>query len=206
MRYSNQLLVYLCLSLILLLAGCNTASPPSPTPEPTAAPSPEADAGVIVLGDIGDNPAEKIERFQPLADYLAAHLADYGISVGEVRIAPDFDTMISWIEAGEVDLYFDSLFPIMMISNETGAQPILRRWKGGDAAYHSVIFTRADGELASIEDLTGQIIGFEEAFSTSGYMLPTAHLLEAGIPMVEVDSPEAEVPGGQRGLPLYRRR
>ena len=141
----------------------------------------------IVLADIGSNPAKKIKRFQPLADYLAANLTDYGIDVGEVKIAPDMDTLIGWIEAGEVDMYFDSPFPVMFIAGETGAQPILRRWKDGVEEYHSVIFALADKGLESVEDLQGQLVAFDSPQSTSGFMLPLAHLLENELATVEVD-------------------
>lgn len=43
--------------------------------------------GVIVLADISGEPAKKLKRFQPLADYLAARLNDFDIGFwrGESR-------------------------------------------------------------------------------------------------------------------------
>ena len=191
--------------ILLLLAGCSsptadptaTAVPPQPTPLPETAV--EA-AGVIVLADISDEPAKKIERFQPLADYLAANLTEYGIGSGEVKIAPDMETMIQWLQTGEVDVYIDSLYPAMLISEASGAAPILRRWKKDVAEYHTVFFTMAGSGLTSIEDLAGRMIAFEDANSTSGYMLPLAYLVEAGLNPVEKARPDTAVSPDEVGF------
>ena len=140
----------------------------------------EQDAATLVLAGISEEPSKILRRFQPLADYLATQMQEDGISVGEVKVAPDLDTMATWMANGEVDLYFDSLYPAMVVTDRSGAIPILSRWKDGVAEYHSVIFARADSGLSSLNDLPGNLIAFEEPLSTSGYMLPLAHLKELG--------------------------
>ncbi len=185
--------------LLTALAGCTTQPAPTPTPEPTEI-APVGGTDTIVLTDIdADDPIGKIEEFQPLADYLAANLAEHGISVGEVRIAPDLETVIGWMESGEVDLYYDSPYPAMRVIDATGAQPILRGWRGGEPVYHSVFFARADSGLAALEDIVGHVIAYDDRASTSGFMLPTAYLIENGLNPVEVPSPDAAVAGDQVG-------
>jgi phosphonate transport system substrate-binding protein len=141
----------------------------------------------IVLADISNDPADTIKEFQPLADYMAAHLEDYGIESGDVIAAPDMPTLIEMLAAGEIDVYFDSAFPVMFISGETGVEPILRRWKDGVGEYHSVFFALADSELETLEDLQGQLVAFDTPFSTSGYMLPLAWIIENDLVGVEID-------------------
>lgn len=176
------------LAVILFAAGCQPATLSSPTPDATATP------GVsLVLGDISDEPAETIKGTQPMADYLAARLGSHGVGRGEVKIAPDLETMIQWMEMGEVDLYFDSPYPALVISQAAGAQPILRRQKYGVSEYYSVFFSRADADFAELEDVQGNMVAFEEAFSTSGYMLPFSHLIEQGYRPIEKPSPETAV-------------
>lgn len=139
----------------------------------------------IVLGDIDENPVKTIKKLQPLADYLAVHLRDYGIETGEVVVAPDMETMIEWLIAGEVDILFDSPYPSMVMAHESGAVPVLRRWKDGVAEYHSVFFTLDDSGLETLEDLQGHIMAFDAPQSTSGYMLPKWYLLQQGLDPVE---------------------
>jgi phosphonate transport system substrate-binding protein len=183
------------LAVILFTVGCQPAVAPSSAPPP-ASPTPGA---ALVLGDISDEAAETIKGTQPLADHLAAQLGAYGVSHGEVKIAPDLETMIQWMETGEVDLYFDSPYPALVISQETGARPILRRQKYGVSEYYSVFFARADSDFETLDDAQGQMIAFEESFSTSGYMLPLSHLIEQGYQPAEKPSPETAVSPGEIG-------
>lgn len=177
--------------LILLLVACSPQQ--TVVTEPTQPASSEL-PGVIVIGDIdADDPISKIERFQPVADYLAENLSEFGIGSGEVRIAPDTDTMANWMESGEVDIYYDSLFPAMIVSDQSDAIPTLRRWKNGSPTYHSVFFARADSGIETLADLEGRIIGYDDRGSTSGYLLPTAYLLSNGFFPVARGSENASV-------------
>ncbi|WP_426556762.1 phosphate/phosphite/phosphonate ABC transporter substrate-binding protein [Dapis sp. BLCC M172] len=139
------------------------------------------DPDTIVIADISNNPSKKIKRYQPLADYLAEELGQFGVKQGDVEIASDLDEMANFLKSGIVDIYFDSPYPAMIISDMSGAKPILRRWKGGVPEYYTVIFTMKDRGIKSLEDLKGKMVGFDEISSTSGYMLPAGMLIEAGV-------------------------
>jgi len=174
---------------LIILAACQ------PSPTPTATPQAAQPEGrKLIVGDISDEVAETITGTQPLADYLAAQLGEFGITGAEVKIAPDLDTMIQWVSNGQVDIYFDSPYPALVIRDVTGAQPILRRLKYGVPAYHSVFFVRNDSDIKTLDDLQGMVVAFEEPFSTSGYMLPLAYLIQQGFDPVEAASPDAIVP------------
>src|SRR5206468_3951657 len=96
-------------AMAVLLSACAPAA--APTTEPTQAPTEaatQASGRAFVLGDIGDDPSVIIEGTQPIADYIASQLGDYGISSGEVKVAATADEMTQLLKDGKVDLYFDS--------------------------------------------------------------------------------------------------
>lgn len=153
-----------------------------------------------MLGDISDDPSEVIEGAQPLADYLAARLADQGISEGQVRVTSTTEEMIELLKSGEVDLYFDSVYPAALISDASGAQPVLRRWRNGVAEYYSVIFTVEGTGIASVEDLAGRMVAMDNQYSTSGFTLPAVYLTEQGLTLSIKESPDDLVKPDEVGV------
>jgi phosphonate transport system substrate-binding protein len=142
-------------------------------------------AETLFLGSIGDDPDEEIKEFQSLAVYLKKHLLDGGINDVKIVIAANKASMIQYVSSGKVHLYIDSPFPSMTIAKETGSTIFLRRWKNGTAEYHSVIFSRKDSGINSLDAIKGNIIAFEDPFSTSSYFLPKTTLLAQGLTLQE---------------------
>ncbi len=183
MNIKNKSLPFISLVLTLLsIVACSPQNTTSQKEIPKQTQPPEAQK-TIVLADISNNPQKKIRKFQPLANYLAANLSQF--DRGKVKIAPDMDTMIAWLKSGEVDVYIDSPYPAMLAINGAGAKPILRRWKKGVAEYYSLIFTMSDRNITYLSDLKGKTVAFDHPFSTTGYMLPLAKLLESGLNPIE---------------------
>lgn len=186
----------LFLSVVTLIVGCTQTPPTSwvttPTPTPT-------NTKAIVIGDVTNQPANKIAQYQPLADYLAARLSKFGIGVGEVKVAPDVGTMAEFLKSGQVDIYFDSPYPAMIAINKSGSQAILRRWKEGDASYHTVIFAMKDHGIKDPKDLQGKMMAFDDVSSTTGFVLPFVYLKEAGLNLKGKDSPTDEVASDEVG-------
>ncbi|MEO0599214.1 MAG: PhnD/SsuA/transferrin family substrate-binding protein, partial [Chloroflexota bacterium] len=172
-------------SLLLWLIGCTSETPTES--EEVQAPPPAGES--IVIADIGTNPDALIPELQPLADYLAANLD--GFDSGRVVIAPDLDALSQMMADGEIDLYFDSAYPSMIVSQRTGSQLILRQWGANTAEYASVFFARADSGLTNIADLQGHTIAFDKEFSTSGYFLPNLYLLNEGYTTEQYDTLDA---------------
>ena len=197
----NKFLKFITFTAVVFsVVGCAAAptsvptAVPSPSPEPTIA-SPRT----LVLGEVSENVEKKITAYQPLADYLAAHLGQFGFAGAEVKIAPDQETMIQWLKDGTVDLFFASPYSAMIMNDQAGAQIFLRKWKSGVSEYKSLIFVRKDSGIQSLADLRGHVIAFDEPFSTTAYMLPLAYMIEGGLKTVEVSSPESSVPADQVG-------
>ncbi|MEP6984145.1 MAG: phosphate/phosphite/phosphonate ABC transporter substrate-binding protein [Chloroflexota bacterium] len=174
----------------ILMVGCSTA--PTPTATPTSEPTTAA-VKALVLATVASDPAKTIDAFQPLADYLAANLSQFGITEGQVKVAPDLDTLARWLKSGDVDLFFDSVYPVMIMADTTGAKPILRRWKSGIAEYNTVFIANISSGINTIQDLKGHTVGMDSDASTSAYMLPRAYLADAGIKTVLQSTPDAQV-------------
>ena len=163
---------------LLLLTSCGGGAVSTATESPLAEP---AEAHPIILGDISDDPAEVIDGAQPLVDYLAANLSEFGITEGQVRVATSIDEMAQLLVKGEVDLYFDSTYPATLISDQVGAKIILRRWRFGVEEYQSVIFASAASGITSVDQLSGHMVAMDAPYSTSGFLLPAVYLTEHGL-------------------------
>lgn len=184
----------LIVALVILLSACVN---PTPTPVPTVAPTPQR---LLVIGDISDDPAEVIEGTQPLADYLAAQLSGFGITGGQVRVVRTTEEMITLLQNGEVDLYFDSTYPATLISDATGAQIILRRWRFGVEEYQAVIFASKTSGITRLEDLAGHMVAMDAPYSTSGFMLPAVLMTERGLTLAGKPTYNEPVGPGEVGF------
>ena len=183
--------VALNLLIIVVLACGSSASVETSTPiGPARADEPR----FIALGDIDpDEPTKKIMRFQPLADYLAGRLGEFGFGEGRVVIARDIDEMSQFLRDGSVDIYFDSPFLTLAVQKLSGSKIILRQWEKGVASYSSTYVALRNGEVNGVEDFVGKVIAFEGPRSTSGFVLPAGTLIQRGYSLREVVGPNADV-------------
>ncbi len=196
----NYLLTTMLIILTLFIVACQSATVESEeevvSPVPITELTPDQ---IIKIGDVSNDPAGKIAEYQPFVDYLAAQLSDYGIQAGEVVIASDLPEMGNLLASGEVDLYFDSPYPALTVYEEVNAQPILRRWKGGYEEYNTLVVTAQDSGITDLNGLLGQIVAFDDARSTSGYLLPKSFLVNNGFSVNEKATTTASVDGEEIG-------
>lgn len=157
-------------------------------------------ARTLVIGTISDEPVKEIRTFLPFVKYLARQLETSGIDDGKVVIARDIDHMASLIRQGEVDLFVDSPLVALAINQKTGSRLLARRWKKGIAEYHSVVFVRQDSDIASVHDLEGRIVAFEESFSSSGHLLPRITMERMGVSLTQLPNLQSNVPNDQSGF------
>ena len=188
----------LTLSIVVIsLLGCNL--PRAETPVPTEAEEPCL-GPALTIGDISDDPDEVISSMLPFANYLAEHLAAFGYACGKVIVPDTVDEIVELINNEEVDIYLDSMYPATLVSNATGARPILRRWRNCDPDYYSVIFTTTDSGITAVEDLPGHMIAMDRSYSTSGFVLPAVYLLDHGLNLVVKDSYDEPVAEDEVGI------
>jgi phosphonate transport system substrate-binding protein len=105
---------------------------------------------------------------------------------GRVVMASTSFELVKLLEQRRVDFFFESAYPTYVINFVHGAgKLLLRRWKGGMADYHSIIFTTRDSAINRLEGLKGNTIVFEDPGSTSGYLLPKLFLQRQGLKLTE---------------------
>jgi len=186
------------LGLLLTIAiGCG--QPSEPPPSSVAAAQQPVPAGVLTFGSVSLNPTHEYEVVRPFADFVAANLHNVGIGRGRVVVVGSLSQMVEELREGRVDLLIDSPFPAVFVWQRTDVEPTLRRWKRGSDVYRSVVFTRVDSGVESVDDLAGKIIAFGEPFSTSGFLMPKAALAAAGLRLVNYEDPAASIPGDRVG-------
>lgn len=169
------------LALILLLALAALSQNVSPqTPK-------SAEAKSITLGLISDTNASAVqEHFREFVRYVARRFSAGSENEAKVVIAPTIFDMAKLLEQQRVDFYMDSLYATYLINYVHGVgRTLLRRWKGGQAEYQSLIITKREGGIKQLSDLRGKSIVFEDPGSTSGYLLPKIFLSRRGFKLVQ---------------------
>ncbi|MGH2961637.1 MAG: PhnD/SsuA/transferrin family substrate-binding protein [Solirubrobacterales bacterium] len=91
------------------------------------------------------------------------------------------------LESDRVDMVFTGPAEYVVMRARTDAEPVVSINRPD---YHSCVYTNADSEFESLEDLTGEKIAMSDVGSTSGHLGPSQMFADAGI----------EMPGGVEAL------
>lgn len=172
---------------------------------PPASPSAEASAAqstrqaTLIFSTIADNPQEEKDKTGEWPAFLAyakAHLAAVGITETKLVYCHSPGEMAEWMRDGKVDIFDESPFASYLEIKLGGTdEPILNRWKNGNEKFGSVIFTKSQGGINSLDELKGKRLVFRGDTSTTQYFLPKAFLLAKGYKVVERQPNEPVAPG-----------
>jgi len=155
----------------------------------------------ITIGDIDPSePAKRIRRLQPLADLLGRQLGEHGIERGSVVVARSINEMAELLRSGEVDLLFDSAYPVLRVREASQGEVLLRRAVGEDFEYWSLFVAPRDGPVRQMGDLVGRTLALQETHSTSGYLLPMISLDKAGLVVERVEGPASTIQPDRVGV------
>ncbi|HSL57849.1 MAG TPA: phosphate/phosphite/phosphonate ABC transporter substrate-binding protein [Acidimicrobiales bacterium] len=138
-------------------------------------------------------PAEQDAQLQESYRVTREILADeLGLEI-EFFQAADYAGVIEALIADRVDLaQFGPFSYVIAIANGADAAPVGVMTDGPDVepGYQSFLVAQADNdEINSLEDIVGKRVCFVDPASTSGFLVPAAGMLEAGI------DPDADVNG-----------
>jgi phosphonate transport system substrate-binding protein len=148
-----------------------------------------AEERFLFFGRVHDDPVRSIRDRQEFVDYMAKKLAPLGITGGRIVVLEKMHLLARALKEGKVDLFHDSVVPVMVFSKWTGSVPILRQWKYGEAEYEGVIAVKTNSGINSVHNLKGRVVAFDEPHSTSAHILPRMLLEEKKLKLVEVKSP-----------------
>lgn len=172
-----------CLFCLLLAWG-----PASRAQAPAGGDGP--DAGVLVLGRVSDDPQAHYDQLKPLLDYVIPRMASVGIRSGRILMAKDPQQMASYLRRGRVDWINETAGNAAQFERRGVAHSFLGTERDGATRYHSVFFVRRDSPVQSLADLVGRSVAFQNPYSTSAYYLPAAELLDQGMNLELLLSPQ----------------
>ncbi|GIX34339.1 MAG: phosphate-binding protein [Lysobacteraceae bacterium] len=158
----------------------------------------------LVLGRISDDPAAHHASLRAILDYVVPRMADLGVRRGRVLMARDLRQMASYLRRGRVDWITETSAAALLLLEQAGGQILLGARRNGVAEYRSLIVVRRDRGLTALADLAGCSIAFQNATSTTGYYLPAAMLLDAGLGMEILLSPTDRPEPGRVGYLFAR--
>ena len=187
-----------------LAVACLGTWAATPNPEVIAASALVSMDRSLTVGDIGvnelaKNPAKKIKRFQPLADYLVDHLGLYGYQAGGLLVTKNMEDMAGLLKDGTIDIYMDRPYTTMVVRELSRWQMTQGRGKKDVHPDSSTYGANQASGIEKAEDLAGKVASIEEPFATSGYVLPAGTLIRHGVNRVEADIPDATVEPGLIG-------
>jgi phosphonate transport system substrate-binding protein len=152
--------------------------------------------GTLGVGRIARDVARHLPALEAVAKWLAPGAADLGFDKVRPVIARDNHEMIDFLERGIVDLVSETPMSALHFVAEAGASIILRERRTGRDEYRSLILVREDSPIRSLQDLAGKRIAYEDAGSTTAFLLPLAAIKRAGLRTVEIqDATEPNVEG-----------
>ena len=130
------------------------------------------------IGFLGDEAAQDIiARNECLVDYVEAA---YNITAKMYTFKDYAGTMESFV-GGNLDYtwFGSSGYAGLYLQDPEVGEPIMTRMQPtGDTGYYSVMVTRTDSGIESLEDMKGKNLGFADPNSTSGFLIPSIELAD----------------------------
>lgn len=131
----------------------------------------------------GENTSSRLARYDGFQRLLQDTL---GIPV-KLFPAADYAGVMQAMAAGQVDLseFSPSAFAGTWLDCKCVEPTVVPQEKDGTVFYVSVMLTRKDSGIVSIEQMKGHSLAWADPNSASGYLIPSASLKAAGIPLAD---------------------
>ncbi len=159
---------------------------------------------VLVVGGVSNSATKHQPKLEAFADWLAPRLKRQGIVAGAGIVVPNIGAMVELLRRGRVDIVSESVLTAMIYEERAGAEILMAEWKDGRPYYQTVFIAPRKSAIFQLEDLVGRRLAFEDRGSTTGFLLPLAALLRAGLKPVALENAESPVPEGTVGYVFAR--
>ena len=130
-----------------------------------------------ILG--GENAQDRMNSYACLQEYTAEALG-----VPTKLFAPaDYNGVIQGLLGGTLDMAWlgASAYAATYLQDPEAVEPVLVKVNlDGSIGYHSIGFARKDAGVATLDDMQGKVFGFGDPNSTSGYLIPSIEIPQAG--------------------------
>ncbi len=126
-----------------------------------------------------DDATEMLRQYEPVVEYMESVL---GLDV-EVQVTTDYTAAIIAMKQKHIEMAWFGPFSYILAAEDAGAEALANgvRRDTGKATYKSIIITRADSGIETLDDLKGGTFAFVDPASTSGHLIPRKMLVENGI-------------------------
>ncbi len=127
----------------------------------------------------GENESDRLANNECLIDRYEALL---GVPV-KLFPAADYAGVIEGLLGGTLDYaeLGSSGYAAVYLEDPDAVEPIATTVQlDGATGYHSVLISRADSDIDTLDDMAGKVLGFADPNSTSGYLVPSVALPEQG--------------------------
>ena len=119
-----------------------------------------------------------IEDFEPTRIYLEKEM---DITV-KVVVPNDYRGLLEGMKKNEIDIGYFGPFSYIASENEIELEPLIVSYRKEVGMYYSsLIVTRSDSNIFSIEDLKNKKYAFVDKGSTSGYVIPLSMYISRNI-------------------------
>jgi phosphonate transport system substrate-binding protein len=98
----------------------------------------------------------------------------------------DYNGVIEGLLGGNLDMAWlgASGYSKVYLTNPDAVEPVLTKInKDGSFGYYSIGFARVDSGIKNLDDMKGKVFGFGDPNSTSGYLIPSIEIPQAGYSM-----------------------
>lgn len=141
----------------------------------------DADDDVIRITGV---PAEEATELESKFDLLLEVFEDRLDREVEFHASTSYAAVIEALRAGQADLALGSPFSYVRAGDQgVDVEPLGGRVaeEGDPAGYYAYALTTPDSDISALEDVEGRSVCYVDPASTSGFLYPSAGMIEAGL-------------------------